>query len=58
MIENRKYMAFIVVALFIIVDASELKAQEDDDGLLAKQFWLDYNPGIKLSEQVSLYGSI
>ena len=50
--------AFIVVSLFIVAGASGLKAQEDDDGPLAKQFWLDYNPGIKLSEKVSLHGSI
>lgn len=49
---------FIVIAMFIVAGALELKAQENDNGPLAKQFWLDYNPGIKLSERISLHGQI
>jgi len=51
-------LVLLVVVLFILTDTSEVQAQDEGSDKLPKQFWLDYNPKYKISEKLTLHGSI
>ena len=51
-------LAIAIVALSTFVGTSELKAQDENNDPVSKQLWLDFNPSLKVTDRLTLYGAI
>ena len=51
-------LAFAIAALFTFLGTSGLKAQDENNDPVSKQLWLDFNPSLKVTDRLTLYGAI